>query len=203
MNRKFAKSLLSAAALAAGAAGCNCYRNWVDVSYPERYECQARESVTAALTTQAQNGHVLDQTIWNVDFDPGTARLTVAGMKHLTSLGRRRPTPDTVIYLQTANDIEVDPEQPEGLAKKRIELDMARKESVERYLTAETGLQFEVVMPHNPAVPYLFGKEADSIVRDITGSAIGTMKGTTGTSTSGGAGAGGSTSGGGTSGGGR
>jgi len=202
MYERISKALLGAAALLCGAAGCSCYRNMVDVSYPERYECQDREYVTSALAMQAQNGHVLDQTVWNAYFDPGTDHLTLAGIKQLTGLGRRRPMPDTVVYLQTANDIEVDPAKPEVMARTRIELDLARKQAVERFMVAQTGLDFEVVMPHNPHVPSLYGGEAVSIIHDISTTAKGTMAATGGASTTGGGGTG-SPTGGGTPGGGK
>src|ERR1051326_2088184 len=197
MSRKLAKALLAAAALSCGAVGCGMYRDTVDVSYPERYEYESRAAVTSALRTQADNGHVLDQTVWNFCFDPGTDHLTPAGIRQLQYLGRRRPAPDSVVFLQQANDIPMDPTKPEAMVETRKKLDEARTKAVERFLLAETGLEFEIVTPHTPAVPYLSGQEAGTIYTDITRSARGTMAGTTGTSSSGGAGASGGTSSGG------
>src|SRR5438105_1292600 len=171
MNTRITKALLGAAALVCGSTlGCG-YRDFVDVSYPERYEYEDRQCVCAYLTTQAQNGHILDQTIWNIYFEPGTDRLTAPGINQLSALGRRRPMPDVVVYLQTANDIAVDPANLPAMVKARVELDMARKKSVESFMLAQTGLQFQVITPHDPTVPYLSGQEGVSIVKDINSSA--------------------------------
>jgi len=62
------------------AGGCDCYRNLVDPCYPERYEFAARQEVIGAMAPQVYNGHVLDQTVWNYQFEPGTDRLTAGGM---------------------------------------------------------------------------------------------------------------------------
>jgi uncharacterized membrane protein YgcG len=205
MTKKLARTLLGAVILACSSTGCGLYRDLVDVSYPERYECESRQAVTAAVSVQAENGHVLDQTVWNAYFDPGTDRLTLAGARTMQYLGRRRPMPDTVIYLQQANDLPMDVANPEAMAEARTKLDLARAKVVERFLLAQTGLQFEVVMPHNPAVPSMSGQEAATIHQNIIGSARGTMTAPAG-GASGGAGAGGASSGGssgGTSGGGR
>ncbi len=189
MKGRITKALLAAAALACGSAGCCLYRDLVDVSYPERHEYEARQSVNAALTTQAQNGHIVDQTIWNIYFDPGSDRLTPAGMRQLAALGRRRPAPDTVVYLQTANDVEIDPTNPEAMVEAREKLDSARQKATQRFLMAQTGLAFEVVLPHDPPVPSLFGQEAVSIIRDISGSARGTLTAAPGAGAGGGGGA--------------
>ena len=74
------------------------YRDLVDPCYPERYNYQARQEVVASYTPQVQNGHVLDQTVWNYDFEAGTDRLTGGGLEHLAYLARRRPQPDPVVY---------------------------------------------------------------------------------------------------------
>src|SRR5437867_1886311 len=79
------------------AGGC-WYRDIVDPCYPQRYEFVARQEVGAAFAPQVFNGHVLDQTIWNYQFEGGTDKLTPGGMEHLAYLARRRPFPDGVIY---------------------------------------------------------------------------------------------------------
>src|SRR4051794_34307779 len=110
------KGLITSAILccaAAGLTGCYGYRDLVDPCYPERYEYAARQEVKAALAPQVQNGHVLDQTVWNYHFEPGTDRLNQGGLDHLAHLARRRPAPDPVIYLQTAQpDVVYDPAAP-------------------------------------------------------------------------------------------
>ncbi len=52
---------------------------------------------------------MLDQTVWNYHFEPGTDKLTPGGLEHLAYLARRRPYPDPVVFLQTAQDVAYDP----------------------------------------------------------------------------------------------
>src|SRR4051794_9680194 len=87
--------------------GCAWYRDHVDVCWPERYNAEARHVVRDVFDTQAANGHILDQTIWNYHFEHdergvGTDRLTLAGQERLKYILRRRPVPDGKVYLQTA-----------------------------------------------------------------------------------------------------
>jgi hypothetical protein len=138
--------------------GCTTYRNWVDPCWPERYNAQARASVQEATNTQAYNGHVLDQTIWNYHFerDPKgrpTDVLNPAGIEHLKYLARRRPAPDGHLYLQTANDIVYRPDQPpDQFAQVRGELDSKRIVAVQKFLAAQTnGHAHFVVDVHDPA----------------------------------------------------
>src|SRR5262249_55662804 len=94
-------------------SGCDAYRNIVDPCYPQRYEFQSRREVVSAIAPQVLNGHVLDQTVWNYQFESGTDKLTPGGMEHLAYLARRRPAPDPNIYLQTAEDITYDQAAPD------------------------------------------------------------------------------------------
>jgi len=134
--------------------GCY-YRDIVDPCYPQRYEYAARMEVNQALAPQVRNGHILEQTVWNVEFEPGTPRLTPGGMDHLAYLARRRPAPDTAIYLQIAQppDIAYDPKAPDKYAEARAKLDNDRIQAIQNYLAAETSgrnLTFTVVL-HDPA----------------------------------------------------
>lgn len=111
-------------------------RELYDRCYPERYAALARREVNLAFTPQVQNGHVLDQTVWNHYFDAGTDRLNPLGQSQLQYIARRRPTPDTTVYLATANDLGYDAACPERYAGARQELDTLRVASVQKYLTA-------------------------------------------------------------------
>jgi hypothetical protein len=135
-----------------GFGGCQVYRNLVDPCYPQRYEFMARREVNAAFIPQVQNGHVLDQTIWNWMFEPGTDRLTTGGLAHLAYIARRRPCPDTVVYLQTAQDVVYDPAAPDRMVTGRQDLDVKRSQAIERYLVAQTaGHVVPQVIVHDPA----------------------------------------------------
>ena len=50
-------------------AGCAAYRDIVDPCWPERYNYMARQEVKEGFAPQVQNGHVLDQTVWNYHFE--------------------------------------------------------------------------------------------------------------------------------------
>jgi hypothetical protein len=135
------------------AGGCELYHNLVDPCYPQRYEYMSRQEANAAMAPQVSNGRVLDQTVWNYHFDSGTDRLNAAGMEHLSYLARRRPLPDALVYLQTAQDIAFDVNAPDKFAMLRTDLDNHRLQAVQKYLNAITAgrqLSFEVVV-HDPS----------------------------------------------------
>jgi hypothetical protein len=113
----------------------------------------AHQEVNMAFAPQVQNGHVLDQTIWNYFFEPGTDRLTPLGLDRLAYLARRRPCPDPHLWLQTAQDIIYDPAAPEKMASARQELDDKRKAAVQCFLVQQTAgrpVAFHIEV-HDPA----------------------------------------------------
>ena len=150
--RKAATALCCVAA--AGGAGCvTTYHDLVDPCYPARYNAEARHEVFASYAPQIANGHVLDQTIWNYDFEPGTDRLTGGGLIHLAAMARRRPQPDPVVYLQTAGDVVYDSAKPDEYLDKRQDLDGRRVVAIEKFLNAQTAGRrgdFQVLV-HDPA----------------------------------------------------
>jgi hypothetical protein len=151
---KCVTALCVAGGLAVG-SGCDCYRNLVDPCYPQRYEYASRQEVIAAFAPQVNNGHVLDQTLWNYQFEPGTDKLTLAGMEHLTYLARRRPYPDCTIYLATAHDLLYDPAAPTKYAEQRVNLDQRRMQAIQNYLSVETAgrhLNFQLIVHDPPEV---------------------------------------------------
>src|SRR5689334_25134200 len=72
---------LAGVALSGGlsSAGCYHYQKCVDPCWPERYDYKARQEVISAFAPQVQNGHILDQTLYNYQFDAGTDHLTDSG----------------------------------------------------------------------------------------------------------------------------
>jgi hypothetical protein len=172
--------------------GCDRYRNLVDPCYPERYEYASRNEVIAAFTPQVHNGHFLDQTVWNYQFEPGTERLTPGGMDHLMYLARRRPYPDCTLYLATAHDIVYDPTAPEKYTEQRASLDQRRIQSIQKYLSAETAgrhVNFEVVV-HDPAEPSLAAVPMNNSVQKMYAGFQGTLGATAGIGAPGAAGGG-------------
>jgi hypothetical protein len=149
--RKAAAVLCCAAGV--GGLGCYTYHDLVDPCYPERYNFQARKEVVASYSPQIQNGHVLDQTVWNYDFEAGTDRLTGGGLEHLAYMARRRPQPDTTVYLQTAQDVAYDPANTDELGQKRQDIDAKRVVAIQKFLNAQTGGrrgEFQVLI-HDPS----------------------------------------------------
>ena len=163
MNGLKAK-ILSAATVASGlmAAGCQSSGDWHwhgDPCWPDRYSNEARAATVANFQPQVENGHILDQTLWNMHFEYGTDKLNGAGMDKLDQLARRRPQPDQRVFLQTARDISYDAEKPGEYATKRVELDNKRADAVRRYLKATlTGreLIFDIQI-HDPSYPGIDG----------------------------------------------
>ncbi|MBY0512567.1 MAG: hypothetical protein K2P78_01485 [Gemmataceae bacterium] len=147
----------AAAAVAAGGAGSvGCvhddagpkthgdgmrYRTWVDTSYPERYNATARAETVAPFAAQVNNGHVLNQTIWNWYFEAGTDKLNTAGMAKLDSIAQTRPGPDGRLYLQAARDLRVTPENQDKLGDLRNDLTVKRAAAVQKYMASQPAVQ--------------------------------------------------------------
>lgn len=167
MNGFIVKALRSACLAATGlvvVVGCLPYNAHVtDPCYPDRYCHMARKGVNEAMGMQVNNGHILDQTVWNSHFEPGTSKLTQGGFEHMAYIVRRRPCPDTNVYLQTAQDISYDQANPDRYVEAQNNLDRERVEVVQKCLAAQSfgrGLNFSVVL-HDPTVLKLNGMEAN------------------------------------------
>jgi hypothetical protein len=175
--------------LAAG--GCNGYQDLVDPCYPARYNFAARQEVKQSFAPQVQNGHILDQTVWNYHFETGTANLTPGGMEHLAYLARRRPTPDPTIYLQVAGDVPYDPAAPDRMVEARNALDAQRIKAITDYLNAQTAgrnVGF-IVVRHDPADTGLNAVADNVSIRAMENTAQGTFQRPSGGGTGGGGGA--------------
>jgi hypothetical protein len=192
MKGLISKGLLMAcgAVALATAGGCYTCSDFIDVCWPERYEAMARAEVHEASGPQVHNGHVLDQTIWNYQFELGSDKLTPGGMDHLDYLARRRPAPDVQLYLQTAHDVVYDPATAEKFAETRSDLDNKRVAAIQKYLAATTAgrhADFQVGV-HDPADPGISAIPANNSVRAMYAGAVGVLGGG-GASTTGGGGA--------------
>lgn len=149
-------SVVCAAVALTSASGCLEWlhpRQLWDPCWPQRYNHMARQEVLEGFGGQVYNGHVLDQTVWNHHFEGGTDKLTAGGRDHLAYLARRRPCPDPVVYLQTAQDVAYDPATPEKFVEGRNDLNNNRVAAVQKYLNAYASgrtAQFDVIV-HDPA----------------------------------------------------
>ncbi|HKB04109.1 MAG TPA: hypothetical protein VKD90_17940 [Gemmataceae bacterium] len=160
----FTTKVLAGAVLAGGVLASGCHHGGMhgdsgmgcgDPCWPDRYANEARQSVVASFEPQVENGHILDQTIWNLHFDFNTEKLNAEGMDKLDQLARRRPHPDTRLFLQTARDIPFDAAKPADYGTRRNELDTKRIAAIKSYLDATlTGrpAAFDVQV-HDPAPP--------------------------------------------------
>lgn len=198
--------LASAVAVAAsgfGAIGCTGdagerYRNHADPSWPDRYSSVARAETLAPFQAQASNGAVLDQTVWNYHFEVGSDKLTAAGLEKLDYLVRRRPAPDSKVYVQASRDIGYDGAAPERFADSRRDIDQRRASSVLKYLNAQTAgrpmaFEAQIIDAADPG----FGAQYPA--NSIRGLVSQYQSGITGAAGGGGGGGGGQQSGGGQS----
>jgi hypothetical protein len=174
-----------AGVVAAGVMSGCCdytYDDLVDPCWPQRYACQARGEVNTPLATQAANGLVLEQTVWNYHFDLKKddkgkvySDLTPGGRAHLAYLARRRPAPITDIYLQTAQDVAYDSAKPDQFVQDRAELDAARVKAVTDYLSAvRPDVPFRVCV-HDPHEVGLHGKEVRRAIGAMHNSPVGSL----------------------------
>lgn len=194
MKGLIAKTLCGAGLLAS--VGCTCwgiesYSDLVDPCYPHRYSQTARQEVIGAVSPQMSNGHVLDQTVWNSAFEQGSDKLTDGGFAKLGQLARRRPAPDPVVYVQTAQDIAYDSTAPDKFTQARKDLDQKRADAVQKYLLAYAGprgLSFQVLV-HDPSEVGISAIPAAQSIQRSNAGAVGLLPAGAGATTSGGAGA--------------
>jgi hypothetical protein len=158
--KSYMTKLMGGAVLAGGmlAAGCHHgdgYSGHGDPCWPDRYANESRALVVASFQPQVENGHILDQTVWNMHFETGSDKLNGAGMDKLDQLARRRPHPDPRLFVQTARDLPYDPAKPEDYSSKRTDLDSKRVAAVQKYLsTTLTGRPYPFdVQVHDPSYP--------------------------------------------------
>lgn len=122
-------------------------KNAYDTCWPERYSHAARASALAPFQVQASNGEIMDYTVWNFHFEPGTDNLVPAGLEKLDYLLRRRPAPPATLYMQTSRDLAYDNEKAETYADRRRDLDERRVQAIHNYLKVQTAARpanFEV-----------------------------------------------------------
>lgn len=155
--------------------GCyGTFHELVDPCYPERYNCKAREEVNDYRNAQVQNGLILEQTLFVHHFNPASEMLHPGGVALLQRLANRRPYPESVVYIQTAqNNYDLDFKKPEEYANKRKELDEKRRVEVEKFLKMERpDVNFTVVVSNPPKVG-ISGAEGRAAVNNIRGTARG------------------------------
>lgn len=159
-----------------------CYRNAVDPCYPERYQHAARQAVIGPFAQQVHNGYVMNQTIYNYYFEPGTDKLTPAGLEKLDSLARVRPAADPKLYIQTARDILATPENADKVATMRDELNVKRAQAIIKYMNTQPSLiatAYEVFV-HDPVVPGINAEFAASAYRGSARGYAGSISGAAG-----------------------
>src|SRR5262249_15117812 len=151
MNGLITKALAGAGLLCVVGCCSTCgnYHDLVDPCYPQRYEAMARHELHDAEAPQMENGHLLDQTVWDDHFEPGTDKLTPGGLEHLKTIARRRPHADPLVFVQAAQDVPYDPAHPDAYTKARAELTGRRVQAVQAFLgayTAAAPVEFRVAV---------------------------------------------------------
>jgi hypothetical protein len=154
----FTRRLLVGLCMVGGLSSVGCwggehYRNLVDPCQQERYAAAARQEVIEAFRCQVENGHILDQTIWNYHFEHGSDKLHPGGMAKLDQMVQNRPQPDPRIFLATAHDLTFHADEADKYETGRRELNEKRILAIKKYLAAHTAdrpVPFEVFV-HDPA----------------------------------------------------
>lgn len=192
MKKALALIWVSSALASVGCRGGERYRNLTDPCKFERYSAVARQEVISGFTPQVQNGRILDQTVWNYHFEPGTDKLNPSGLDKLDQIVRRRPEPDARIFLATARDITYNAEKADEYADHRRELDAKRNVAIQKYLSAQTQgrpMQFDVLI-HDPADPGIPGTSARNAIVSQRANYTGSLAGGAGGTSTGGTGGG-------------
>lgn len=154
-------------------------RHLYDRCWFQRYSNLSHRAVNRALTPQVQNGHVLDQTVWNHMFEPGTDLLNPMGQAHLQYISRRRPEADHTVFLAAAMDLQYDPACPERYCGARQELDALRVVAIHKFLTGLNcgRCQDYQVLVHDPADVTISSNPASSAVVQMWGRYRGGLSG--------------------------
>src|SRR5437868_2114590 len=112
IKRTVAVLSLGGAAAVSGCCSDKHLCDYYDNCWMTRYGMQAEQPVRETFAAQISNGHVLEQTVFTYHFDSGTDKLNKGGQEHLAFLARRRPQPDCVVFLQSAQDVTYDAAAP-------------------------------------------------------------------------------------------
>lgn len=179
----FMKKALVAMCAAGGLAGIGCKSyehpdHYADPCQMERYSSVARQEVITSFTPQVHNGRILDQTIWNYHFEAGSDKLTAGGMDKLDQVVRRRPEPDSRVFLATARDITYNAEKPDEYGDVRRDLDGKRSQAIQKYLAAQTvgrPMQFDVLV-HDPSDPGMAATSARNAIISQRSNYMGTLQ---------------------------
>jgi len=183
MKGFISKALVTGTLVAGLVGGTGCYYHdyWdlVDPCYPEHYNCDARGEVAVHRLTQATNGLVLEQTVWNYHFKEGSDQLLPAGQMVLDRMARRRPMPVADVFLQTAHDVAFSQDRPDQMVLSRADLDAKRIKAVTDYLAAARPDVAFTVQVHDPSRTLLNGEEARKALQAQMQGAAGSIKGGT------------------------
>jgi hypothetical protein len=154
--------------------------------WPEVPTRLARNAVLTPFQMQAQNGMMLDQTLWNFHFivvtdDKGKVteadELSPSGMALLDRLARRYVDTGCVfnLYLQTGRDVPYNPEKVHEMLRERAERDQKRVLSIGAYLAANWPGVPGSVHVYDPNMPGLRAIEAVQAVQEMWRGARGAL----------------------------
>lgn len=154
---------------------------------PRCFSMLSRATTQELLSQQAGRGMVLQQTIWSIQFERGTAKLHYSGRAVLHRLVRQFPDMPLELFVQSAQDIEFDSEAPAEYAKERDTLDFQRAQAVRDYMTIVLRQPEPKLYIHDPQRVGMWAYEADDIYGKLKLSGFGVLPeaAVTGTDTSG------------------
>lgn len=115
-------------------AGCATADHHPPKYAPDDYTQAAQHSMHQAFRLQANNGQVLDQTIWNYHFYDDSEELRPAGRAFLDRIAYHYPMRCSGLFLQSAHDITFKSDTAASYFARRQELDALRAKSVAEYL---------------------------------------------------------------------
>lgn len=144
--------------------GCFWSRNPAKVYNPDDFTQAARYSLSHGLEMQAVNGEMLDHTLWNYHFEEDSEELRPSGRAFLDRFARNSSVTCSGYYLQSAHDIEFEPNEPETYFRRRDELNALRQKSAADYLAR--------VAPGNTLVAQIHDRAPVSIPSDESGRAF-------------------------------
>lgn len=164
-----------------GSTGDGAHGNWIDPSWPDRYNYAARQAVIAPFAQQVANGHFINQVVWNWYFEPGTDTLNGAGMEKLDSIARSTPNPDTKLFIQTSRDLGVTPDNMAKVGALRDDLTARRAAAVQRYMATQPGptVVYEISVVDMPT-PGVYAPFVTNAFRGQTRGYVGGLQGATG-----------------------
>ena len=139
------------------------------------FQVAARSAVFGPFIIQANNGQVLDQTLWNHHYLEGTDDLHSSGFYVLDRLARRNNGEMLELHLQTARDLEYNRKNADKYQKFREGLDFKRVQAIVDYMRGNHPNITFTVRVIDPAPVGMSGIEAGKALIEVNNTAKGVL----------------------------